>query len=58
MAMAAAGDALERALRRKTREYMALCVYDSARFLAERLVAHVRETRALVAAAASFSSGG
>lgn len=40
--MAAAGGALEAALAPKIREYLDVCVYDTARFLAERLVSHVR----------------
>lgn len=35
-------DALEAALVEKVQHYLASCVYDNARFLAERLVAHVR----------------
>lgn len=35
-------DALEATLVEKVQQYLTSCVYDNARFLAERLVAHVR----------------
>lgn len=40
--MAAAPDALETALAERVRHFLENCVYENARFLAERLVAHVR----------------
>lgn len=42
MTATAADGALEAALALKTRAYLDICVYDTARFLAERLVALVR----------------